>query len=194
MAMIKQLCLFLSLVMFSSVVHAQYLYRFQDEGGRTVIRNSISGEQARAGYEVIDPTTGQVVETIAPTVLDETAKVIYATPDDQILLSSYSTVEEIQAHLDRKLEKLDAEVANIQTDKRILEIELESQLEAKQRYIDREREVPEELNSHIAELERNLEGLDSALEMRAKNREQEVIEYDSKAMRFAELKAADEVK
>lgn len=192
--MLRQFSLFLCLVMFSAMANAQYLYRYKDEDGRTVIKNSISGEQALDGYEVIDPSSGKVVDRIAPTVIDEASSVIYATPDDQILLSSYSTTDEINAHLQRKLDKLDAEVANIHTDKRILEIELESESAERQRLVDREREIPEELAARILEIEQNIKGLDLALTARAANREQEIIEYNSKAKRFAELKAADQIK
>jgi len=191
----KQISLFLCLMMFSVVVSAQNLYRFKDEEGRTVIRNSITGDQALNGYDVIDPSTGQVVQRIAPVVQDDSQDVIYATPDDKILLSSYSSVTEIDAHLERKLEKLDAEVANIHTDKRILEVELASEREVKQqRYIDRERDVPEDLEARILELESNIEGLDLALQRREVSRQQEEVEYNSKAKRFAELKAADTIK
>lgn len=191
----KQVSLFLCFMMLSVGASAQNLYRFKDEEGRTVIRNSITGDQALNGYEVIDPSTGKVVESIAAVVQDASEEVIYATPDDKILLSSYSSVEEIVAHLQRKLDKLDAEVANIHTDKRILETELESERQVKQqRYVDRERDVPEELDARILELEANIEGLEQALQRREVTRQQEEVEYNSKAKRFAELKAADTIK
>lgn len=191
---LRQLSLFFCLIILSNMASAQYLYRYKDEAGRTVINNSISGDKALAGYEILDSSTGKLVDRIAPTVFDESSSVIYATPDDQILLSSYSSIEEINSHLQRKLEKLDAEVANIQTDKRVLSVELEAELVERQRLIDREREIPEDLDIHIEEIEQSLKGLDEALKRRAADREQDTIEYDSKAKRFAELQSADEVK
>lgn len=146
-----------------SLVSAQSLYRYKDENGVTVLNNSIPAKYVTQGYEIIDSRTGKVTDRVLAIVQDESIKRVYQSPDDKILLSSYSSVEEIQEHLERKLAKLKAEVANIQTDKRVLGIELERQQKELQRLKDRERDIPEELLAHIAQLEGSITGLDGAL-------------------------------
>jgi len=179
--------------LLSTAVMSQSLYRYKDNNGVTVLNNSIPAEYATKGYEVMDARTGKVIQKVEPVIVDTSGTRVYQTPDDKILLSSYSSVEEIQEHLERKVAKLNAEVANIQTDKRVLGIELERRQKELQKLQEREREIPEELSNHIAELEGSLAGLDGALERREGDLVRTAQEYQAKADRFEVLKSADDL-
>lgn len=172
---------------------AQSLYRYKDSNGVTVLNNSIPAEYSTRGYEIIDGRTGTVVQKVAPVVIDASGTQVFQSPDDKILLASYSSVEEIQEHLERKLAKLNAEVANIQTDIRVLAIELERREQEMQRLKDREREIPDELTAHIATLKGSLAGLEGALQRREGDIQKTTQEYEAKARRFEVLKSADEL-
>jgi len=173
--------------LLSTAVMSQSLYRYKDNNGVTVLNNSIPAEYATKGYEVMDARTGKVIQKVEPVIVDTSGTRVYQTPDDKILLSSYSS------HLERKVAKLNAEVANIQTDKRVLGIELERRQKELQKLQEREREIPEELSNHIAELEGSLAGLDGALERREGDLVRTAQEYQAKADRFEVLKSADDL-
>jgi len=181
------------MLLLSEAALSQSLYRYKDENGVTVLNNSIPAQYVTKGYEVMDARTGKVIQKVAPVVVDTTGTRVYRTPDDKILLASYSSVEEINEHLQRKVGKLDAEVANIQTDKRVLGMELERQQKELKRLQDREREIPEELSAHIAELESSLLGLDGALKRRQGDLERTIQEYEAKSRRFEVLQSADDL-
>lgn len=189
----KKSLILLLMLLLPVLAEAQDLYRYKDNNGITVLNNSIPAEYVRGGYEVIDARTGKVIQKVAPVVADTSGNRVYQTPDDKILLASYSSVEEIMEHLERKKAKLDAEVANIKTDQRVLGMELERQQKELKRLQDREREIPETLTKHIAELEGSMSGLEGALVRRQGDLERTTQEYEAKADRFKVLQKADDL-
>ena len=189
--MYRKSLILLLMLLFSKAVFSQSLYRYKDENGVTVLNNSIPAEYVTRGYEVMDARTGQVIESVAP--VDTGGARVYQTPDDKILLASYSSIEEIDEHLQRKVNKLNAEVANIQTDKRVVGIELQRQKKELERLQDGEREIPGELPAHIAELEQSLVGLDDALKRREGDLERTIQEYEAKSRRFELLQSVDDL-
>lgn len=179
-----------AVILFAAISNsamAQYLYRYKDENGITVMNNFIPAGLAGNGYEVLDASTGKVVETVEPVEGKEETNVVYLSPDDRILLASYSTVEEIQAHLERKTVGLKAEIANIQTDLRILGFELEEKRAELLKLQEREKEIPEDLTAHIAELEESDQGLNDALARRQTDLDLTSKEYEAKMKRFEVL-------
>lgn len=191
MFMHRYVVILMLVLVMPSLAWSQSLYRYKDENGTTVLNNSIPAKYVAKGYEVIDARTGKVTDKVVAIVQDENVKRVYQSPDDKILLASYSTVKEIAEHLERKLAKLRAEVANIQTDMRVQNIELERQQKELKRLQDREREIPEELLGHITELEGSLDGLAGALERRESDMQWTIDEYEAKSQRFQTLKQAD---
>lgn len=181
-------------LLLSNMAAAQYFYRYKDENGTMVMDISIPAEYVSAGYEVLDAQTGRVIERVDASVTDDMSVInVYLTPDDHILLASYSTIEEIEDHLERKLVKFRAEVANIQTDIRVSGLELDKQHAELKRLQDRERDIPEELAALIRELEQSLVGLAAALERRKVDYDSTTAEYEAKISRFQVLKSADEL-
>jgi hypothetical protein len=182
-----KICISLLLCLAANAAFAQYLYRYTDENGSVVMNSTVPPEYAGKGYEILDAGTGKLIQKVEPQELDAAANVVYLSPEDKILLASYSSVEEIQAHLERKTAGLKAEIANIRADIRILNEEMEvSQAEVK-RLTDREREVPQTMLDHIVELEESDAGLQAALERREQDLLSTEQEYEQKKERFAVL-------
>lgn len=177
----------LVLCLTASTAFAQYLYRYIDENGSVVMNSAIPPEYAGNGYDILDARSGKLVQKVEPQEEDAAANVVYLSPEDKILLASYSTTEEIQAHLERKTAGLRAEIANIRADIRILSSELETSQAEVARLTDSEREIPQETLDHIAELKESDAGLKAAL----KRREQDLIsseqEYEERKTRFEVL-------
>ncbi|MEQ9021602.1 MAG: hypothetical protein RLN82_02450 [Pseudomonadales bacterium] len=181
----------LMLCLTAGTAFAQYLYRYTDENGSVVMNSTLPAEYAGKGYEILDASSGKLVQKVEPQEEDAAANVVYLSPDDKILLASYSSTEEIQAHLGRKTAGLRAEIANIRADIRTLDAELETSQAEVESLKDRGQEIPQETLDHIAELKESDAGLKAALE----RREQDLIsteqEYEEKAARFELLLSSE---
>lgn len=181
----------LILYLSAGTAFAQYLYRYTDENGSVVMNSSLPAEYAGKGYEILDARSGKLVQKVERQEEDAAANLVYLSPDDKILLASYSSTEEIQAHLERKTAGLRAEIANILADIRILDSELETSQAEVARLKDREREIPQETLDHIAELKESDAGLKAALERREKDLISTEQEYEEKAARFELLLSSE---
>lgn len=179
------------LCMAANAAFAQYLYRYKDENGSVVMNSTVPPEYAGKGYEILDAGTGKLLQKVEPQEVDAAANVVYLSPEDKILLASYSSVDEIQAHLERKTAGLKAEIANIRADIRILNEEMETSQAEVKRLTDREREVPQETMGHIAKLEESDAGLRAALERREQDLLSTEQEYEQKKDRFAVLQNSE---
>ncbi len=186
-----KICITLMLCMAANAAFAQYLYRYKDENGSVVMNSTVPPEYAGKGYEILDAGTGKLLQKVEPQEVDAAANVVYLSPEDKILLASYSFVDEIQAHLERKTAGLKAEIANIRADIRILNEEMETSQAEVKRLTDREREVPQETMDHIAELEESDAGLRAALERREQDLLSTEQEYEQKKDRFAVLQNSE---
>lgn len=186
-----KICMTVMLCMAANAAFSQYLYRYTDENGSVVMNSTIPPEYAGKGYEILDAGTGKLVQKVEPQEEDISANVVYLSPEDKILLASYSSVEEIQAHMERKTAGLKAEIANIRADIRILNEEMEVSKAEVKRLTDREREVPQATLDHIAELEESDTGLRAALERREQDLLSTEQEYQQKKERFAVLLSSE---
>lgn len=184
----------LCLSLLASMVWGQEFYRYKDAEGRTVLDTKIPGQYVNAGYDVLD-SSGRLVETVPPVGEEESLEAVQANQiadralSDQVLLTSYSHVEEIEAHRVRKVEAMEREISIIETDQRVVQIEIDKALEEKADFEERDREVPVEVLELIDELRLTMVKLDEQLE----RRRAEIIEVDNeftgKKDRFKQLKA-----
>lgn len=196
--MIKgQLCLAIALCLSTSLAWSQEFYRYRNSEGQTVLDTKIPGQYANDGYDVLD-SGGRLLEHVpAVQVLDATeteAVVVAASTEqsDQILLSSYSTVDEIDAHRLRKIQALEREISIIENDKRVTQLEIDKSVQEKSDYEARDYEVPVEMLERIDELDIIVVGLDEQLI----RREAEIAAIDNefigKMNRFRQLKVAQQ--
>lgn len=189
-----QAALAVVLLLCSSLLWAQQFYRYQNAEGQTILDTKIPAQYVNQGYDVID-SSGRLLERVAAVQsIDETeSNAVDASGNteqsDQMLLSSYSTPEEIDAHRLRKIQALEREISIIQTDQRVTQIEIDKALEEKADYESREREVPAEALAHIDQLNLTMVQLEGQLV----RRRDEIIatdnEFVAKINRFRQLKA-----
>jgi hypothetical protein len=100
-------------------------YRWTDEAGQVQLSDSMPSGAAARGYQIIDPKTGTVLETVAPAKTAEQKareaaekaareKALEAAEErrrkDNVLLALYSTVEDIETARDRRLERIDQRI------------------------------------------------------------------------------------
>ncbi len=101
------------------------MFRWEGPNGRVHYGDTLPPEQARHGYEVINPATGEVIQTIAPA---KTQAQLAAEADakkakeqrekeqaekqrhDQVLLSLYSNVSDIERARDARLTDIDQQI------------------------------------------------------------------------------------
>ncbi|MBT5331591.1 MAG: hypothetical protein HOL48_07410 [Porticoccaceae bacterium] len=184
--------LFLSLS--TSLVCAQEFYRYVNDQGQTVLDTKIPGQFVNNGYDVLD-SGGRLLERVPAVVTQDPAEMELSAAassnaqEDQILLASYSRVEEIDAHGLRKVEALEREISIIQTDQRVTQIEIDKAVQEKADYEAREFEVPPETLAHIEELNVTMVRLEEQLARRSAEIEATEVEFLGKRERFIQLKA-----
>ena len=184
--------LFLSLS--TSLVCAQEFYRYVNGQGQTVLDTKIPGQFVNNGYDVLD-SGGRLLERVPAVVTQDPAEMELSAAassnaqEDQILLASYSRVEEIDAHGLRKVEALEREISIIQTDQRVTQIEIDKAVQEKADYEAREFEVPPETLAHIEELNVTMVRLEEQLARRSAEIEATEAEFLGKRERFIQLKA-----
>ena len=163
-----QMCVAIALCLSAGLVWGQEFYRYKNSDGRTVLDTKIPGQYVNNGYDVLD-SSGRLLERVPPVLLpdasdiEQNALAASSEQSDQILLSSYSTAEEIDAHRLRKVQALEREINIIETDKRVTQIEIDKALQEKADYQARNFEVPVEVLEYIDELNITVVGLEEQL-------------------------------
>ncbi len=184
----------LCLSLLASMVWGQEFYRYKDAEGRTVLDTKIPGQYVNSGYDVLD-SSGRLVETVPPVEEEKSLEAVQANQiadralSDQVLLSSYSRVEEIEAHRQRKVDAMEREISIIETDQRVVQIEIDKALQEKADFEEGNRDVPEEVLGLIDELRLTMAQLEEQLERRRAEIIEVENEFTGKADRFRQLKA-----
>lgn len=106
------------------------MYRWKGSDGRVHYSDSLPPTQSSKGYQIIDPATGSVVQTIPPektqAQLDREKAAKQARQakakakaererQDSILLSLYSSVNDIKRVRDNQLEEIDRQIQQART-------------------------------------------------------------------------------
>lgn len=184
--------LLLAACMATSVSWSQEFYRYKNADGETVMDSMIPAEYVNSGYDVLN-SSGQLIERVPPVQQVDSLEAAQANQiadralSDQVLLTSYSTVEEIDAHRQRKLLAIEREMSIIETDQRVVQIEIDK---AELQVADfADQEVPADITEHLADLRGTLVKLADQLV----RRQVEMVEIDEefvgKMDRFRQLKA-----
>ena len=188
------LCIF---IFGFSLVSAQEFYRYKDDQGQTVLDTKIPAEYSIAGYDILD-SRGQLIERVAPArqisaeesaLLNQSAAM---QANDQMLLASYSTADEIEAHKDRKLLGLSREVEIIESDQEVVQAELDKALIEASEFEEDEESVSEEVASLITSLSDTMQQLEEQLIRRQNEMAETELEFAVMAERFKELKSMQE--
>lgn len=167
---------------------ADFLYRYVNDEGVTVINYSIPPEYVHKGYEILnrDGTVHEVVpKSLSPDELaDESsdaykAKVAAEEEErlrkwDESLLLRYSSIEDIEAARDRAVSELRIRISILRSNIRSLTSQVESNQERAADIERRGGEVPVELVAAIDGLRDEIRETERAIEERLK--EIEVVE------------------
>ena len=168
------------------------LYRYKDAAGKTVISVSIPPELVANGYDVLN-RNGRLLQTVAPHVVKSDAERAAEKlkrsqqEEDVFLLKSYSTVAEIEAARDRKLESLKRDIALIEDNLKKTDLQ-RKQEERKAANMQRSgRDVSASLLKTLAELDQKELDAKQALQSRREECEREKARYTAYIERFRHL-------
>jgi hypothetical protein len=171
-----------------SVRAADFLYRYVNEDGVTVINYSVPPEQVHRGYEVLNPD-GSVYKVVPRTlteeeIADQSSAAYQKRVDaeeaerlrkwDESLLLRYSSIEDIEAARDRALSDLRIRISILQSNIRSLQSQVESN---QRRAADAERmgrEVPVDVVATIDGLQGEI--VETQRSIRDRRREIDVVE------------------
>ena len=184
----------LLLCLAAMVAEAGNLYRYRNSEGNLVIDHQIPPQYIDKGYEVIT-STGRVEKVVPPRAEsdpeDETsstrAQAVEADQreEDQMLLRSYSSLEELRAAAERRLEQLDREIdiveSNLEKNRRQLK-EFQRRAAMQQFSGKAVSETILESMDDVLEAQRNAEEM---LVLRRTERRQMASRYERYAERFA---------
>lgn len=192
-----QLLIALTMGLSVSSAFGQEFYRYTNDDGRTVLDTKIPGQYVNNGYDILD-SSGRLMETVPPVVQEDAIDAAQISQNanqalaDQVLLTSYSSVEEIDAHRLRKVQALEREISIIETDLRVTNIEIDRAATEKSGYEARDFDVPVEVIEHLDELNLAVLRLDEQFQ----RRRDEIVaidqEFIGKMDRFRQLKADTE--
>ena len=166
---------------------AQELYRYRDDAGVTRMEPTIPAQYVDKGYDVLN-SQGMLIRRVpareALVTNDDSAQRI----EDNSLLTSYSSVEEIAAHRDRRLSGVQRQIEIIMSDRRVISGELDMEIRSASAYRADGNPVPEEIDSRIAELDGMIKSLDQQMLQRAEEKQQITDEFTAKIERFQIIK------
>jgi hypothetical protein len=186
-----------------ALAEAAKLYRYRNDQGVLVIDHTVPASAAGRGYEILSPD-GEVLEKVEPAGTD-TARETAAGPAgpaakaiaeqekiDRYLLTSYSSVADIEAVKARRIADLEREVGIARS--RLEEL-ARKRVAVAERAANLQRSgkpVPEALLQELAEVERQAATAGAQLEERQLQRQELADHYDAYIARFRELRGAAE--
>ncbi len=160
-----------------SLYASEYLYRYVNDAGVTVINYSIPPEYVHKGYEILN-RDGSVHKTVPRALTEEElanqsgsayqAKVAAEEAErlrkwDESLMLRYSSIEDIEAARDRAISELRIRISILRSNVRSLGIQVESNQKRAADLERRGQEIPMDLvsaidglRSEIAETERTI--------------------------------------
>lgn len=197
--MIRRAVWLLPVVLFvSDQVSGQELYRYVDENGVTIMNSSIPAEYVNSGYEIID-SMGQVIQVVPAKVENDRPELVVEKADT-ILMTSFSSAVEIEKRRDRVVEDIEREIANLESDRRVLGLQIAEQVAERDRLlrIKNDRGLSEHLEGQLATLEEEILSMkDISLKLQANlhRRASDIVaiqnEYALKVERFVQLQQAE---
>jgi hypothetical protein len=177
---------------------AANLYRYRNAQGVLVIDNTMPASAAAGGYEILSPD-GKVLEKVVPggekSQAGEPGKSMPVRSEhqekiDRYLLSSYSSVADIDAVKTRRLQEVEHEINDDQV--RIADLERQrTALEDSAADVQRSgKPVPPKLLGDLKVMDRRLEQTRDHLAERERQHTEVEQLYAQYSARFTELKAA----
>lgn len=193
----------LASIFLSTTASATNYFRIINEAGHTEIKETITPDEARKGYQIVSET-GRIVETVEPEMSaedfaalsesEQQARLAIEAKEKEAeynlsLLLKYSSVEDLEAERKRKLGEFDINISILNGNLTVLRENAERQ-RARAAAIEREgQQAPEKLLSNIAEIEKEMNETLASIKTRQADKLKVKNHYDSDALRLTKLLA-----
>ncbi|WP_461517533.1 hypothetical protein [Porticoccus sp.] len=184
------------LCLVAMVAEAANLYRYRNSEGNLVIDHQVPPEYVAMGYEVIT-RTGRVEQVVPPQSAsgDEDGGQVPAETvaeqleEDQMLLRSYSTLAELKAAGDRRLEQLEREIEIIESNVSKNQKQLQEHRERAALHQFNGEKVPDTLLKAIEAVLVAQRDAEQMLTLRRNEHHDMALRYQRYGVRFVELTA-----
>lgn len=179
--------------LFSIVANAGNLYRYTTTDGVRVTADTLPPSAAELGYEIVSES-GRVLTVVAPvdpSAIEDSDS--GSTRDDEYLLTSFSSAEEIVRLKQRKLDILRIEMKNLENNLAALyQDEKDLHTEASDIELTGQ-QVPASFKKRLAAVRKNQLGMQRAIKERKDEYRELQRRYDGYISRFRELKGQSEL-
>jgi hypothetical protein len=177
-------------------------YKWVDENGVTHYSDRIPPEHADRGNQELN-RRGVVIKKTAPALTSEQRKAIAEEREaraleekkavdqkrqDEALLLTYTSVEEIDAKQEREMQQAELAMRNMEVQHRYAQAQLQEQLKLKATYTASDKEVLDQLVFDIAKSQERMAWLEEHIAAKRWQLVEIQARYDGYKKRFAELK------
>lgn len=177
--------------------HAEKFFRYKNEQGVLVIGHTIPPKFVAGGYSIVNEH-GMVLKVIepAPTAADLEARVAAKKQreeqerirkQDELLVSRYSSVEDIIASQNRVLDEIDVRLSILRGNLRTLKSQIEKQRERAANMERRGRKVPTNVTENIATMQLEVDDTRASIKQRKAEKELVVTQFEADIERFKYL-------
>ncbi len=188
----------LPLVTLAAPAGAGGLYRWVDDKGQVNYSDRVPPGAAPSGHARLD-AQGRVTQEVVvgkpaggPAPAEDNTEEARARRErvnqDRALLSTYSSVEDIERLRTDRLAPIDAQLRQIEVKREKVSVELEKAETNRKRLTEASKPVPKQLDDNIAEYQRQLAAYQDQMTAHQQRRAQINQKFNQDRARFTELK------
>lgn len=203
MSMLPALLAVSALTLSSSSIAERLLYRVINESGNVELKATISAEEAKRGYKVVNDE-GRVIEEVLPELsseaydalslerkkaLEEEERKKAELEYNESLLLRYSNIDDLNAEWRRKLQEFDIRISILLNNRAALREKMETQQKQAANLERQNLVVPDVIEKNITDLEREITETNREVEARRQEKEGINSRYERDAERLSLLLA-----
>ncbi len=177
-----------------SVAQAEEFFRYKNEQGVLVIGHTIPPQFVPGGYSIVNEH-GMVIKTVepAPTAADLKTRAAKRKKweeqerirkQDELLVTRYSSVEDIVASQNRVLDEIDVRLSILRGNLRTLKSQIEKQRERAANIERRGRTVPENVTENITTMQLEVDDTRASIKQRKAEKQLVVKQFAADIARF----------
>lgn len=178
----------------AGAAHAEKFFRYKNKQGVLVIGHTIPPQFVAGGYSIVNEH-GMVIKVIepAPTAADlesraaaqqEQEEQERILKQDELLVSRYSSVEDITASQNRVLDEIDVRLSILRGNLRTLKSQIEKQRERAANLERLGRSVPTNVTENIATMQLEVDDTRASIKQRNAEKELVVTQFEADIERF----------
>lgn len=177
-----------------ALVQAEEFFRYKNEQGVLVIGNTIPPEFVAKGYSIVNEH-GMVLRVVEPEPTEADLKSRAAArkkreeqerirKQDELLVSRYSSVEDIVASQNRVLDEIDVRLSILRGNLRTLKSQIEKQRERAANIERAGRNVPASIAENIATMQLEVDDTRASIKQRKAEKDLVVTQFEADIARF----------